>query len=234
MPTKVNTRKIRHEITRKTILDEAMSMLIKEGFDGLTINKLAKQVGYTPGALYSYFSSRDALIAELQGQIFALFAADYAASSRALSVQLSAPKVKGETAVLAELINLASTYIGFAHDHSAQHAFLSRMIGDPKPLVADTAASAALTTAVPLIQQIVGIFARAVKDEALRSEEPIALAIIYISAIQGVLQTKKIVRFLPGEVEVSKLALDSAITLLRGWGANKKKLKQAVELVVGG
>ena len=61
----------RRQARFKAILDAAMDLLVTDGLDGLTIHQLAKAVDYTPGALYHYFASKDAIIAELQLQIFA-------------------------------------------------------------------------------------------------------------------------------------------------------------------
>ena len=40
-------------------------MVEEGGFDALSINKLAEAVDYTPGALYRYFGSKDALLSQL-------------------------------------------------------------------------------------------------------------------------------------------------------------------------
>lgn len=51
-------RERRHEDNVQRILDAAMRMVEAGGIEALSINKLADEVDYTPGALYRYFSSK--------------------------------------------------------------------------------------------------------------------------------------------------------------------------------
>jgi AcrR family transcriptional regulator len=50
---------------RKRILDEARKIIVAEGFDALTIRRVADAVEYAPGTLYLYFENRDAIAREL-------------------------------------------------------------------------------------------------------------------------------------------------------------------------
>ena len=51
------------------ILEAAMEMVAEGGFDALSMARLADAVDYTPGALYRYFRSKDALYAALVSQV---------------------------------------------------------------------------------------------------------------------------------------------------------------------
>jgi AcrR family transcriptional regulator len=53
------------ENLRKRILDEARKIILSEGFDALTIRRVADAVEYAPGTLYLYFENRDAIAREL-------------------------------------------------------------------------------------------------------------------------------------------------------------------------
>jgi AcrR family transcriptional regulator len=53
------------ENLRKRILDEARKIVVSEGFDALTIRRVAEAVEYAPGTLYLYFENRDAIAREL-------------------------------------------------------------------------------------------------------------------------------------------------------------------------
>jgi len=56
---------------REEILDAARTIVLRDGFDGLTMRKIAEAVEYSPGAIYLYFPSRDAIAHELCHQGFA-------------------------------------------------------------------------------------------------------------------------------------------------------------------
>ncbi len=50
--------------TRTKLVDAAATLLRREGFEGVSIPGLMKQLGLTHGGFYRHFSGRDALLAE--------------------------------------------------------------------------------------------------------------------------------------------------------------------------
>jgi AcrR family transcriptional regulator len=48
-------------LLRVHILDAARVIVVREGFDALSMRKLAEVVGYSPASLYLHFASRDAI-----------------------------------------------------------------------------------------------------------------------------------------------------------------------------
>lgn len=50
---------------RGRILDAAREIALREGFEGLTMRKLAAAVEYAPGTIYLHFAGRDAIAREL-------------------------------------------------------------------------------------------------------------------------------------------------------------------------
>ncbi len=50
---------------RTAILDDGRRLIDAAGIDGVTIRAIARAIGYTPGALYEYFDSREAIIKAL-------------------------------------------------------------------------------------------------------------------------------------------------------------------------
>lgn len=46
---------------RSHILDAARAIVVREGFDALSMRKLAEVVGYSPASLYLHFAGRDAI-----------------------------------------------------------------------------------------------------------------------------------------------------------------------------
>lgn len=53
---------------RGLILDAARAVFAESGLDGGSLREIARRAGYTPGALYSYFDSKEAIYAELLGE----------------------------------------------------------------------------------------------------------------------------------------------------------------------
>ena len=50
---------------QKTIEQKAIEIIVKEGFDGLSMQKLAKAAGVSPATIYIYFKDRDDLIIQI-------------------------------------------------------------------------------------------------------------------------------------------------------------------------
>lgn len=59
---KPSRRQIQHEHLRKQILEAASAAFASEGFEQLSMRKLAADVGCVPGTLYLYFRDKDDLL----------------------------------------------------------------------------------------------------------------------------------------------------------------------------
>ena len=46
---------------RQIVLDAARQIVLEEGFDALSMRKIADAIEYAPGTIYLYFESRDAI-----------------------------------------------------------------------------------------------------------------------------------------------------------------------------
>ena len=58
------------EIIKSKILDSTKTIIESEGFDAVSIRKVAKLAGYTEGNIYNYFDDKDSLVIELVQQGF--------------------------------------------------------------------------------------------------------------------------------------------------------------------
>lgn len=52
------------------VLKSARRILLARGLTGITIRRIAQDIGYTPGTIYLYFRNKDQIIAELRNQGF--------------------------------------------------------------------------------------------------------------------------------------------------------------------
>jgi TetR/AcrR family transcriptional repressor of multidrug resistance operon len=55
----------RDENKKAAICEQALKMVVEKGFDGLSMQKLAKEAGVSPATIYIYFKDREDLIMEL-------------------------------------------------------------------------------------------------------------------------------------------------------------------------
>ena len=56
---------VKHEEKRRQILEAARCCFVRDGFRGVSISALCKEAGISPGHLYHYFESKEAILAEL-------------------------------------------------------------------------------------------------------------------------------------------------------------------------
>ena len=68
-PTRINPRKLpqqeRARATIDAILTATARILVKEGFDRASTNRIAEEAGVSVGSLYQYFPGKEALVAAL-------------------------------------------------------------------------------------------------------------------------------------------------------------------------
>jgi AcrR family transcriptional regulator len=59
----VQERRVRHKtLLRQEILDAARDILVREGYEGLSMRKVAERIDYSPTAIYLHFKDRDDLV----------------------------------------------------------------------------------------------------------------------------------------------------------------------------
>src|SRR3989442_5926687 len=60
------------EAVRRAILDAARDLFVSEGYDNVSIRKIAERIEYSPAALYGYFPSKDDIFFALAEEGFRL------------------------------------------------------------------------------------------------------------------------------------------------------------------
>lgn len=66
--------RMRDKSKERTIREKAIEMIVKDGFDGLSMQKLAKAANVSPATIYLYFKNREDLLNQLYMGIDKLFA----------------------------------------------------------------------------------------------------------------------------------------------------------------
>jgi AcrR family transcriptional regulator len=68
MQAKLQRQQANTDARRALVLDAARSVFAEAGIEGASIREIAKKAGYTPGAIYSYFDSKEAIYGALLGE----------------------------------------------------------------------------------------------------------------------------------------------------------------------
>ncbi|MBA3595072.1 MAG: TetR/AcrR family transcriptional regulator [Pseudomonadota bacterium] len=90
MEAKLLRQQVMNDSRRALVLDAARSVFERLGIEGASIREIAKQAGYTPGAIYSYFENKEAIYGALLAESLerlnaAVDAAVHAAGAAGLS-----------------------------------------------------------------------------------------------------------------------------------------------------
>jgi AcrR family transcriptional regulator len=97
--------------TRQLILEAARELFVTEGFENVTMRKIAERIEYSPTAIYVHFADKDALMTELSVCDFRAF----------LDAVSTVPRTADPTAWLLEM---GTAYVEFALTHSNQYRLL--------------------------------------------------------------------------------------------------------------
>ena len=78
------------DVRRALVLDAARSAFFELGLEGASLREIAKRAGYTPGAIYSYFDSKEQVYGALLGESLARLNALVAAAPETLRAKATA------------------------------------------------------------------------------------------------------------------------------------------------
>jgi len=198
-----------------------MDLVAGGGLAELSMARLADAVDYTPGALYRYYRSKDALLSALVAQVLEEvqgFLARAQASLPAGSFPL--------TRVLA----MAHGYREFARARPHSFGLLAMTMAEPRVLLPDVADAGPVTERVigtlELLAQALG---DAVEAGQLDDGDVAERTLCLFATLQGLLQLHKQARYAPGVLELDRLVLSGTRTLLIGWGAKPRAVDAALE-----
>ncbi len=228
-------REKRREATIERIIDTALHLLESEGFEALTIQRLAKELGYAVGALYRYFRSKDALLVALLHRVMDRVGEDMTAGlervERERSERLAAAGESDSTPLTASegllrLVVVCNVYVAFAQSRRAEYGLISTLIGDPREVLATEAAAPIVRSLIRLQLMLTSVIDDSVQSGALAPGDARERGVVLWSAMQGVLQLRKLGRFGVAGVELDGLVPIALRTLMIGWGADPKLIDE--------
>ncbi len=228
-------RERRREATIERIVDTALHLLETEGFEALTIQRLAKELGYAVGALYRYFRSKDALLVALLHRVMDRVGEDMSAGLEQLEAErrerLAAAGAPDSTPLspsegLLRLVVVCNVYVAFAQSRRAEYGLISTLIGDPREVLATDAAAPIVRSLIRLQLMLSSVLDGAVEAGALAPGDSRERGVVLWSAMQGVLQLRKLGRFGVAGVALDRLVPIALRTLMIGWGAEPALLDE--------
>lgn len=221
----------RRRATRTTqILMLAMRQVETQGLDGLTLQEIARDLDYTVPALYRYFPSKDALVAELQRRVVALLdqkLGEVEARTQKWQSDQS-PEDQERFGPLAPIVATGLFYAGLARSAPQAFGLLAVSLGDPRHLIDDSQAQAVITTALPMFDRLANSIRIAVEARQLDPGNAPERVLVLWSSLHGVAQLAKLERLAPDRLDSQRLCASLLEALLIGWGADASRVGELI------
>jgi AcrR family transcriptional regulator len=212
------------------ILAAALEVAREDGRDALTVHRVAERLDVTPGALYRYFASKDALVAELQRTIIAWLADSTRQHIEALQGQADVAGLDtGERALLRAVVT-ALCFETFARSSPVEFGLLTMYLASPEFALPEDDALHVFRAAAQSLQGLAHHLEAAAEAGALSDGIALDRAIALWAGLQGVVQTRKLARSAGGRIDPERIARSLLSALLVGWGADAERVERIVAL----
>ncbi|MFN8051990.1 MAG: helix-turn-helix domain-containing protein [Acidimicrobiales bacterium] len=211
--------------------DASLHIVADEGLAALTMARLAEELDTVPSAVYRYFASKGALITAVQCDAIERLTASYGlirAASEAAFVE--AGLTDAELAV-ARLVLFGRWFCATADTHLEELRLLQMIMSERTHDLDPAGGFEVLPIAMVLLGQAAECLDDAEAHGVASPGQSLERVIVWAAALGGVLETDSLARYVPELLGDGRLARQTNLDLLRGWGVPDAALAQATEHV---
>jgi AcrR family transcriptional regulator len=208
-PTPTLPRTRRRVATRARILGAAAELLRVGGLASFSLHRVADEVDLTAAALYRYFPSKDALLAEVLGGVIAALARDLAATGQRHASASPLDRVRA----------LVTRWLATSRDDPHRFSLVRELLATPDRVLTDDGAAAAAVDAMFLaMRPLSDALEAAVAAGLLAPGSAERRALTLLAMTEGLLLFRKQAARAPQRVpQPEPLILETLEDLLRGW-----------------
>jgi AcrR family transcriptional regulator len=236
---RARNRAARHD----QLLAAATEIVAEQGLEGLTMQALADRVDCAVGTIYTYFSSKSALVAAMMSDAVQTLLAAYHRAARSWDDALERLEVDESVAALARILAFGRLFVAGPHLHPREFEFLQLLIGTPGSFISPDDIDPVLPHAFTMLAEIQVLLDAAVATGALApasdrpGDDALQRALRWTGGMNGVLLLSHLGHHrdrLPTArvAEGEHLALGLTEDLLLAWGAPRSTLLSAREAVL--
>ena len=215
---------------RQSILRAADTLVAEEGLRSVTMARVAERLDCAVGTLYLYFPSKNALLAALQGEAIATLRASFEAAQETCSEYLGEAGLVEPLPSWVRLISFgafwAAASVVFRDEFDLQRALLSDPVG-PASRQGDRENDPVMPLVELLLDHPTRLIEEASADGALDGGDSRTRALIWISAMNGVLLLDGLAAVDRHLFRAHRLARSLSEDLLVGWGADREDIEVA-------
>lgn len=199
-----------------------MGLMTEQGYEALTIARLAKELDYAVGALYRYFKGKDAILAALQVRCVNRISEDLLKVREILAEQ-PGEYSEGERELVHVLAGLG-VYESLTFRRPTDYRLLTLSLGDPRELLATDMASVVYAPLNDVLGMVAEHLEKAASLGAIHEGSAETRIVVLWGATQGVIQLRKMSRVDP---KLGDRSLTDALLCgqLIGWGADPSKVE---------
>ena len=226
----VADRRARNRLARREqYLRAAMRIVSEDGIDRLTMQRMADDLDCAVGTIYTYFSSKDALLAELQRLALDRITESYRRLQARVDPQLDDRAADEVEAALARLVLGLRFWVSTAEVYP-EESNLFRALTTRRTRISDDEAANMLPSAWQLFALGTANVQAATDVGAISPGNAAERMVTAAAALGGVLLLEGIAHFDPDLFAGRLLALRFVDDIIRGWGADADQLASAAAL----
>ncbi len=214
-PSRVDRRRA---AKTEAIVEATLDLILQEGLGNLTIGGLAKRMDWSMGALYRYFGSKDALLAEVQARVITQLHRDIKDDIKEVAVA---------EAPLVSVLAATRRFRRFALEQPARFHLISAILADPRPLLPNDSASTLAGLLRALLSTVDEQLEAALEAGQLDMGDSSTRTVLLWAGLHGLLQFSKLGRIEARLRQTTVLAETIVDDLLRAWGADPERVARA-------
>lgn len=212
---------------REAMLDAAMSIVLDQGVDELTIAALAGSLSLSVGALYRYFDGKETIMVELQKRALLRFHDRLKQDVERAQVWGQDQGLDSRDARLLELVCAAHVFNRDDTRHTGEHHLMRAIMNTPDEVLSLKDAIDVDLLIQPLLATIIETIEAVVEQGILEPSDTLMRSYTFWAVVQGTDTFIKRDRFQPPEYHAVHIISYAVSTLLYGWGAQREDVEKA-------
>ncbi len=214
----------------RAFLATAFRIVTEEGFDGLTMQRLADECDAAIGAVYRYFPSKGALVAEVQKEAIERLATSYEIIRDRGDREWG--ELTEEELTLTRLVLFGRFFCATADTFPQELRLLYMLMNEWRVVVPIEEGMRVVPSAMRLLDRMRQGIDAAIEAGALRGDlDSMGRVVTWAAAVAGVLQVSHLSAYDAELFDGKRLARQLSYDLLDAWGADPDKMAAAITRV---
>ena len=235
-PSRSPGRRELHRVARtREYLSMALDIVTTEGFDALTMQRLADECESAIGAVYRYFPSKGALVAEIQREAVERLGTSYAVARSALERHVAgsvASDLDAAVVALSRVVHLGRWFISLSDTHPQELRLLQMLLSESRTVVPVEEGLRVVPSVMRLLDQ-----ARACVEEATAlgalddRDDAMTRVVVWAAGVGGVMHAGRLDVYDTELFAGNRLARALTHDLHLAWGGSPTGLAAAHRFV---